>query len=265
MRAAPPCPFLAALLAALVSAVAPAQEPARNPRAVQPERPTVATHAYTVAPGRIEIEAGVELDRYPAGVPGAAAPVLVKVGLAPRLQLDLGAAVLHPPRAGTTGFGDLSVGLKWRVLDGLPVLGDLAVIPSLKLPTAPTSSGLGTGTTDVGLLLVASRQLGPVAVDLNAGYTRRSGSGARAPRSASLWTASFGGPAVGRLGWVAELYGLPGTSGPAGQRPIVALLVGPTLLLRPWLALDAGVIVPVGGPQPRALFAGAVWNAGRLL
>jgi hypothetical protein len=138
------------------------------------------------------------------------------------------------------------------------------VIPSLKLPTAPTASGLGTGTTDVGLLLISSHQLGPVSMDLNVGYTRRSGDGTRAPRNASLWTASFGGPVLSGLGWTAEVYGFPGTSGAAGTPAIVALLGGPTLLVRAWLALDAGVIVPLAGPQPRALYAGGVWNIGRL-
>ena len=42
-----------------------------------------------------------------------------------------------------------------------------------------------------------------------------SGDGTLAPRNASVWTASFGGPARGRSGWVAELYGYPATSGPA--------------------------------------------------
>jgi hypothetical protein len=28
--------------------------------------------------------------------------------------------------------------------------------------------------------------------------------------------------------------------------------------------LDAGVIVPVSGPQPHALYAGAVYNVGRM-
>lgn len=253
-----------ALVATLLAVAAAAQEPPRDPHAVQPERPTVATHAYTVAPGWIEIEAGVELDRYPDGSHGTAAPAVVKIGVSRRLQLDLDGAVLHPPSGGTTGIGDLAVGLKWRVLEAAPLLGDFSVIPSLKLPSAPTASGLGTGTTDVGLLLISSHQLGPVEMDLNLGYTRRSGPGTRAPRSATVWTASFGGTAVGDLGWAAEVYGYPGTSGPAGQAPIVALLAGPTLLPRPWLALDAGVIVPVAGPQPRALYAGVVWSVGRL-
>jgi len=257
-------PALAALAALLAAAVATAQEPPRDPHAVQPERPTVATHAYTVAPGWVEIEAGTEFDRFPDGSHGGAAPVVVKVGLSPRVQLELDGALLHPPLGATTGIGDLAIGIKWRVLEKAPLLGSISVQPSLKLPTAPTASGLGTGTTDVGLLLISSHELGPISLDLNLGYTRRSGSGARAPRTASVWTASFGGPAIGRVGWTAELYGYPGTAGPAGQAPIVAVLAGPTLLARLWLAFDAGVIVPIEGPQPRAIYAGGVWNVGRL-
>ncbi len=266
LRTAPlPGALLAAvLLAPLVAgpAIAAAQEPPLDPHAVQPERPTVATHAYTVAPGWIEIEAGGEIDRYPDGSQGMAAPVVVKIGLARGLQLDLDGALSRPPAGRTTGVGDLAAGLKWRVLYDAPVLGNFSLQSSLKLPTAPTASGLGTGTTDVALLLISSHDLGPVSMDLNVGYTRRSGSGALAPRSATLWTASFGGPAIKAIGWTAEVYGYPGTAGPAGQAPIVALLAGPTFLARAWLAFDAGFIAPIRGPQPSAIFAGGVWNVG---
>jgi hypothetical protein len=248
----------------LLASVATAQEPARDPHAVQPERPTVATHAYTVAPGWLEIEAGFEVDRYADRTSGGSAPVVVKVGLAPRLQFDLVGSVVRPVQGRTVGVGDLAVALKWRLAERAPVLGDFAVIPSLKLPTAPTSSGLGTGTTDLGLVLASSRQLGPVELDLNVGYTRRSGPDSLAPRTATLWTASFGGSVAGPLGWTVELYGYPATAGPAGTASIVALLGGPTLLVRPWLALDAGAIIPLTGPQPRAFYMGCVYNAGRL-
>ena len=251
-------------LAGFLASVATAQEHARDPRAVQPERPTVATHAYTVAPGWLEIEAGIELDRYSGRSNGGSAPVVVKLGLAPRLQLDLDGSGLRPPGGNTVGVGDLAVAFKWRLFDRAPVVGDFAVIPSLKLPTAPTASGLGTGTTDLGLVLVSSRQLGPVELDVNVGYTRRIGSDALAPRTSTLWTASFGGTVTGGLGWTAELYGYPATSGPLGAASIVALLGGPTLLVKPWLAFDAGVIVSLTGPQPRAIYVGGVCNAGRL-
>ncbi len=66
------------------------------------------------------------------------------------------------------------------------------------------------------------------------------------------------------VGWVAEFYGFPATSGPAGDEATVAFLVGPTLKVRPWLVLDAGVIVPIAGPQPNAVYVGVTYNVGRL-
>ncbi len=252
---------LAAAALVLFAARAAAQE-APDPRAVQPERPTVATHAGTVAPGWLEIEAGVERDRFGSSPATLSTPTVFKLGLAPRAQLSILATTL---RAGSrTSFGDLAAGVKWRALENARMLGDFAFLPAVKFPTGDRNTGAGTGTTDVSLLVISSHALGPVALDVNVGYTRRGGDGSRAPRNASLWTISFGGPIVSRLGWVGECYGYPGTSGPAGQAPVVAVLAGPTLLVRSWLALDAGLIAPVSGPQPRALYAGTVYNVGRM-
>lgn len=66
----------------------------------------------------------------------------------------------------------------------------------------------------------------------------------------------------GRFGWVFECFGVPGTGGRFGQAPTVAILAGPTLLAIQSLALDAGVNVPVRGPQPHALYAGLAYNVG---
>jgi hypothetical protein len=249
-----------ACLALLLLAARLAAAQGRDPHTVQPERPTVATHAGTVATGWLEIEAGVERDR--VGVAGAtmSTPVVLKLGLADRAQLSIGASTLRA--AGATSLGDLAAGIKWRLVDDAPIVGDFALLPAVKLPTG--SGGAGTGTTDVSLLAISSHAFGPIAMDLNAGYTRRSGDGSRVPASATVWTASFGGPIAGMFGWTAECYGYPGTSGPSGQPPIVAVLAGPTILVRRWLAFDAGVIEPVRGPQPRALYAGTVYNVGRI-
>jgi len=246
---------------AIVSGTIRAQE-ATDPHAVQPERPTVATHAGTVAPGWLEIEMGVEHDRFDPSVSTAFTPTVLKFGLASHAQLGVFGSVVHDPA--TTGFGDVGVGVKWRLLDDAPLVGDFAILPAVKFPTGDVTKGTGTGTTDASFLLISSHSLGPVSMDINAGYTRRSGDGSNAPKNATLWTVSFGGPAAGQLGWTAECYGYPGTSGPAGQARIVAVLAGPTFLFRKWLALDAGVIVPLAGPQPHALYAGAVYNVGRM-
>jgi hypothetical protein len=222
----------------------------------------VANHAGTVAPGWIEIEAGIEGDRYADASRGAAAPLLLKLGLAPRLQLSVQIPAVQPVRENAIDVGDLSIGIKWRLVEAAPIVGDFAILPSVKVPTG--SADAGTGTTDLGLLLISSHALGQFAIDLNVGYTRRSGDGTSASRDATLWTASIGGPARGALGWVTEIYGYPATSGPAGTASIVAWLGGPTVQVRKWLVLDAGVIVPITGPQPRALYAGAVYNIGKV-
>lgn len=233
----------------------------RNPHTAQPERPTVATHAGTVAPGWFEIETGVERDRVDPNITVLSTPTVFKIGLAPRVQLSVLGTVVRPSGE-SAGLGDIAVGVKWRLVEDAPMLGDFAIFPAIKFPTG--SAVTGTTTTDASVLLIASHQFGDVAMDLNVGYTHRSGNGAAAPTNATLWTASFGGPFSGRLGWVAECYGLPATSGPTGAPSFVAVLAGPTFTAQPWLVLDAGFIVPITGPQLHALYAGVTYNVGRI-
>ena len=253
-----------AMLALIAPAVRAQTEAAADPRSVQPERPTVATHAGTVAPGYIELEEGGEWDRWSGRERSFFAPTNLKIGLASHAQVNVLFNIIHDPRVagGDFDIGDLTVGVKYRVLDEHPLLGDFAVLPAIKFPTA--SGAAGTGTTDFSVLFISSHRLGPVAMDLNAGATRRSGDGTSTPRTATIWTASFGFPISGPVGATAEIFGFPSTSGPAGSEATAALLLGPTLLVRDWLALDAGFITPLTGPQPHALYAGFVWNFGRL-
>jgi outer membrane putative beta-barrel porin/alpha-amylase len=252
------------LLLVVALLVQPAQAQKRDPHAVQPERPTVATHAGTVAPGWIELEEGAEWDKLADGTRLFVAPSNLKIGLASKAQLNLLVNVIKFTGRNAS-LGDLTIGVKYRLTEDHPWLGDFAILPAVKLPTASTTTGAGTGTTDVSLLFISSHQFGPVAMDLNAGQTRRSGDGSRAPVTAHIWTASFGFPISGRLGAVAEVFGYPRTSGPQGSDATAALLVGPTFTVREWLALDAGLITPLVGPYPHATYVGFVWNFGSLL
>jgi hypothetical protein len=227
-----------------IGSVAQAQAPrdsiGADPRAAQPERPTVATHAGTVARGYVEFETGLEADRGPGSANNHITTLATKVGLAPRVQLSVFVSG-STPDGGRTGFGDAAVGVKWRLVEDHPVLGDFAVLPIVKLPTGSVARGTGTGSTDASLWLVSSRDLGPVHLDMNLAYTWRS-SDANAPREQWLWTASFSGTIGGPVGWEAEWYGYPGT---AGSAVTSGLLLGPTWQVRATTVLDAGIIVPV--------------------
>ena len=258
-------PLLVAAIALCGAAIPIRAQDAANPRAVQPERPTVATHAHTVAPGYVELEAGLEGDRYARNERALVAPIVLKVGLASHLQLNLGTTQFTsvPAIGQGSGMGDVSIGLKWRLLDDDALLGDFAVLPTLKLATGSVDRGTGTGTQDVGITLISSRELGPVAMDLNATYTRIGSANGISAGKAALWTASFGFPVARQLGWVAEVFGVPTIDG-SGAPSSVEFLTGPTWLVSPALNLDLGLITPIHGDRPNALYAGLVWNAGRI-
>ncbi len=242
-----------------------AQRHMPDPRVAMPERPTVATHARTVAPGCVEIETGGQQFRSAPGQTEQDLPWLVKIGLSNRLQFDLQGAVTAVGQSAHTEvrIADLSSGIKWRVLEDAPLLGAFAVQTTIKLPTGSIDVGSGTGTTDWNLLLISSHVFGGVSLDVNVGFTARSGDGATAPTRATLWTTAWGLPVHGPLGWSAEIFGYPGTHGAAGNAPIVGLLTGPTWQIRKFLVLDGGVVVGLGD-QPTTVYAGVTWNIGRL-
>lgn len=237
-----------------------AQETA-DPRAVQPERPTVATHAHTVAPGYFEIESGVQGDRVSQGTRAWSAPSVLKVGLSTHTQLNISAPAFKSGAGQSSGLGDITVGVKWRLLDNHPLLGDFALLPAVKFANGSAVDGTGSGTRDLGVTAIASYAFGNVAMDLNAVYTRVGASGAGPASDAALWTASFGFPVAGQLSWVAEAFGAPTIDG-SGTRSTAAILTGPTWLISPALNLDAGIITPVRGDLANAVYAGIVWNMG---
>ena len=251
---------ISAALLCLVPASALAQAP--DPHTVQPERPSVATHAGTVAPGWLELEMGGSLLRGSDESRGAAMPIAVKLGLATRAQLTIGVAVAKSDDS-AAGMGDLNLAVKWRFAE-TAALGRLAIMPNLKLPTGSQDRGTGVDTTDGSLTLISSRSIGPVSLDLNAAYTRRSGDGTLAARNATIWAISFSGPAAGRIGWGAELSGTLRTTGPSGEPAAYVLLVGPTFSIARWLTADTGFSVQLNQDNPWQFYFGGVWNVGKI-
>ncbi|MCX6550639.1 MAG: transporter [Acidobacteria bacterium] len=237
-----------------------------DPRAAQPERPTVATHAYTVAPGIVEVETGFQYQHPDPSTGLFALPVVFKIGLTNRIQLDLAPGWLRgtDSSGAHAGLTDLVIGAKLRVLDNAPVLGAFSVQPSVSLATGSTAQGTGIGTTSGTLLLISSHTIGGVALDLNFGYTHRGGEGTYAPKDATGWTVSTGIPVSGRLGWAAEIFGYPRTSGLSGEPGIVGFLTGPTFAVQKSLVLDAGVVVNITGYGGTAVYGGVTWNMGRI-
>lgn len=247
------------------SASATPQPAPPDPHAAQPERPSVATHAYTVPPGFVELEAGVQRQSTGALASAFAMPVLFKVGLGSRLQLDLAPGFQRNADRGqaTAGLTDTIVGIKWRVADDAGLFGTFAIQTTATVPTGSSGLGTGTGETAINLLAISSRTIGPVSLDLNVGYTRRTGDGSTAPTNEWLWTISTGFPLVGQLGMGAEIFGAPASTGPAGKPRVVAFLTNLNYAPTPRVVVDAGVTFNISGFGDPAIFAGVTWNMGR--
>ena len=237
----------------------------QNPHAVQPERPTVATHAGTVATGWFEIETGFERDRIDPGTSLAHADRAEVRHRVARAAEHLRLRAASPEQSSSFGLGDIVVGVKWRLVDDAPILGDFAILPAVKFPTGAVERGRGTGTTDARCSLISSHDVRRVAMDLNVGYTRRSGNGAQAPRQRDAVDR-----VVRRRRWSKRSVGSPSCMAirrRRARRPGVDRRVPgrPDLhdSRNTWRS-TRGMIVPVAGPQPHALYAGAVWNVGKL-
>jgi hypothetical protein len=106
--------------------------------------------------------------------------VAVNVGLFHNLEASIaGTLALDDPADGGVrgGLGDSFLAVKYRFLDEAPPWPALLTRFTLQLPTGDETRGLGEGDVNVGLLLAASRTLGPVTLTGNVGYTITTGEG----------------------------------------------------------------------------------------
>ena len=126
---------------------------------------------------RVEVEIAAAYQSAADGDSGDLA-VAVNVGLLENLEASVaGTLALDDPADGgaQSGLGDTFLGVKYRFLDEAPPWPALLARVTLRLPTGDETRGLGDGDVSVGLLLAASRTLGPVTLTGNVGYTITTG------------------------------------------------------------------------------------------
>lgn len=243
-----------AFLTSVTLALLAARGVAQSPRAANPERPTVATHAYAVAPGYIEIEQGISA-RGPTSLAQATSwDVNLKIGIDRHVQLGLFGPAYARSGAGH-GIGDWGLALKLRTDVSRQVA--VAAVPTLTVPTGSERLGLGAGRVLGQLPLVLSVN-GPAAVhaDLNAGPL-----GIGAGRPQWLITAALSRAVGGAMGLSGELFRI--SAGAAGARQ-AGLLGALTVTPVRWMVIDAGGAVHLGAGSPDVRFVGVTMNLGRL-
>lgn len=147
-------------------------------------RPLTIDDAGTVAPGHVELEAGLAWARSPGAdrwdLPGAVTP-----GIAEHLEAGIGFGYQWERLRGNTPgedqstWDDLSVSPKWQFAQQATALLDQALTFTLRIPVADPDTGLGSGHPDYDLTWIGTRQIAQAwAADLNVGYTYTTGSDA---------------------------------------------------------------------------------------
>jgi hypothetical protein len=140
---------------------------------VLPCRPTISCSADLVPPGALEIELGYAARRVPPGGFIHMQPLLVKLTVVEWLQVQVGTNgyVFTSGDVSRTlpYFDDVSFGLKTHFVDQTDVVPSLAVSAALSVPT-PYYNGAFPFAYDASFWAYASKDVGPVHLDLNGGF-----------------------------------------------------------------------------------------------
>jgi hypothetical protein len=231
----------------------------------KPCRPTISCTADIVAPGSLEVEMGAQYSKLGGDDRVWTFPVLLKQSLATWLQLQVGSngyTILRSSPGVPIGrhVDNLIAGPKLHLLDQGDVAPSLAITAQASLPV------FADGHDAIFLTAHASKDVGPLHADLNAGaYTWWGEGNAEAQPFGAL---ALSVSPVTPFGFALEGYAfadaLPYASRDGGLRAVV------TTTPKPWLVFDVGGDVGFF-PSARAAtaFLGMTivpvvfWRAGR--
>jgi hypothetical protein len=226
-----------------------------------PCRPTIACTADLVAPGSLEIEAGILYRSLAGGVKQLSNPLFAKLTVARWLQLQVGSSGYTSERGATSVeyFDNINVGAKFHLVD------QTKWVPSMSASlTASVPSGAQAGYTeydDLFLTGYVTKDLGPVHADFNAGYNRYALNVFPVPQG---WVAlSLSTSLPKGFGVAVENYYFSPAGIVAGRDAggLVALTYNPV----PWLVFDVGADVGyVTATRDFSVFGGVTFVPFRL-
>ena len=156
-----------------------------EPDFIVPARPTFSNPAEFQKAGVLQLEFGYNANFHGAGLRAEHDnPMALRFAASNRvlLEFDSDNVISQHPEPGkvTTGFGDTQLGIQTVLEHEHGSRPGIAFAYYIKLPTADSSKGLGTGRVDHDFTAFISKKLGETTVDFNviyllAGRTTRSG------------------------------------------------------------------------------------------
>jgi hypothetical protein len=241
---------LAVSLPAVPFGAAAASFAPQNPGAVtvehdnlEPDRPDVTNGTHIVDVGLLQMEVGAVLTRNGGNQHSVGTPSTIRLGLTEWIEARIssdGFLAVTDATGTERGLGNVQIGAKlrlWADPGGVPVL---SILPTINLPAASESKGLGSGQADfTNAALTGVDFLTRGHVDVNYGIGRI-GAGTGLPRFTQhllSWSASVEVP--GPVTPYLESFWFSRQEPDGGT--VAALDTGAIYVINPRLALDGGV------------------------
>ena len=261
VHAEPPIPTIASADGADSRQAVPPVSP------IEPDRPDVTNGTHLVDVGLLQLEAGVQHARM-GSQHSSGTPVTARIGLFEWLEARASAdGFLHQTDSASnaSGIGNVQVGAKLRLFadpGGVPVL---SILPTVNLPLASASKGLGYGDSDITVVLLTGTDLNRTShVDFNYGIGAI-GAGQGRPRfSQHLVSVSLSHTVTEQLTPYIESFWFSRQDPDGG--PVFSVDAGLIQAFTARLAVDGGVAVGLTNAAPDvSVFAGISIIVGDVL
>ena len=235
---------------------------------LEPDRPDVTNGTHIVDVGLLQMEAGGVWNRPRTGGHSAGTPTTVRLGLTEWLEARVsgdGLLSVADASGSQSGIGNVQLGAKlrlWSDPGGVPVL---SILPTINLPVASESKGLGSGQADFTVaVLTGTDFLTRGHVDINYGIGRI-GAGTGQPRfTQQLVSLSASAEVPGPVTPYIESFWY--SQQDPGGGPVVAIDGGAIYVINPRFALDGGLQVGLTASAPAlSAFAGVSVVVGDVL
>jgi hypothetical protein len=247
--------FLMLALACAANAQSPDPD---EPDFIVPSRPTVSNPAEFQRPGVLQLEFGYSANFHAPGVSTEQdLPLALRFAISRRLlfEFDSDSPISQTvARVRTTGVGDTQLGIQVVLQHEKESRPGVSFAYYVKLPTASSAKGLGTGRVDHNFIGFISKKFGGTTVDFNAIYLL-------AGRTSDNGHASSGQAALAASRNVTKRFGIQGEisgfSRNDEQSGAMFVLGAVTYQVNRRLVLDSGMRFGLSHDAPRAgFFAG---------
>ncbi len=250
--------LLLILLLTCVSAASAQSSSSKEPDFIVPSRPTVSNPAEFQKPGVLQLEYGYNANFHATGVSVEQdTPLSLRFAVNRRVLLELDEDSPFSQTAGglrTTGAGDTQLGIQIVLQHEKESRPGVSFAYYVKLPSASSTEGLGTGRVDHALIGLISQSIRGTTIDFNIAYLL-------AGRTSSSGHASSGQGALAASRSVSKRLGVQGEiSGSSRQdtQPGALFTLGAvTYKVNSRLFLDTGIRFGLTKEAPRVgFFAG---------